>query len=156
MFEIVNKFSGQYLIASQQKYDKTRRYIFALKHAGSNAAGNKWRLKYEKLGNCYLVTNHEFPAEHLYVDHYLDKSQTLNVFLTSNKEQLDAYGSDAYKWAFILLQDGSFYIKNLFKQQYLYEFYYDFDTNGKHYVFVSKNLSEWTKSNNDKRKWIIK
>jgi hypothetical protein len=86
----------------------------------------------------------------------MDKTQTLNVFLTSDKEKLDAYDSDAYKWAFILLQDGSFYIKNLFKQQYLYEFYYDFDTNGNQYVFVSKNISAWTKLNNDKRKWILK
>jgi hypothetical protein len=156
MYEIVNKFSGQYLITSQRMYDSNRRYIFSMRHSTSHTPGNKWRLKYEKIGNCYLVTSRDFPTEYLYVDHYMDKTQTLNVFLTSDKEKLDAYDSDAYKWAFILLQDGSFYIKNLFKQQYLYEFYYDFDTNGNQYVFVSKNISAWTKLNNDKRKWILK
>jgi hypothetical protein len=144
------------LISSDTQYDKNRRYIFSLKKSISSLTNNKWRITYDKVQKNYLISNHDFTNEFLYLDNYLDKTQTLNVFLSSNKDNLEAYDLRANKWMIIPQNDGYFYIKNLFKEQYLYEFYYDFDTkNGYQYVFVSKSKFEWTKQNNDKRKWII-
>ena len=143
------------MISSSTQYDKNRRYIFSLKKSFP-LTNNKWRITHDKSQNNYLISNHDYPTEYLYLDNYLDKTQTLNVFLSSSKENLEAYDLKANKWMFILQNDGCFYIKNLFKEQYLYEFYYDFDTkNGYQYVFVSKSTFEWTKQNNDKRKWTI-
>ena len=144
------------MISSDTQYDKNRRYIFSLKKSISSLTNNKWRITYDKVQKNYLISNHDFTNEFLYLDNYLDKTQTLNVFLSSNKDNLEAYDLRANKWMIIPQNDGYFYIKNLFKEQYLYEFYYDFDTkNGYQYVFVSKSKFEWTKQNNDKRKWII-
>ena len=127
-----------------------------MKKSISSLTNNKWRITYDKVQKNYLISNHDFTNEFLYLDNYLDKTQTLNVFLSSNKDNLEAYDLRANKWMIIPQNDGYFYIKNLFKEQYLYEFYYDFDTkNGYQYVFVSKSKFEWTKQNNDKRKWII-
>ena len=144
------------MISSDTQYDKNRRYIFSLKKSFPSLTNNKWRITYDKVQKNYLISNHDFTNEFLYLDNYLDKTQTLNVFLSSNKDNLEAYDLRANKWMIIPQNDGYFYIKNLFKEQYLYEFYYDFDTkNGYQYVFVSKSKFEWTKQNNDKRKWII-
>lgn len=152
----MNKFSGQYLIASEKIYDDNRRYIFSLKQSTSDALGNKWRLKYNKTGHYYTLSAQDHHKEYLYLDNYLDKSQTLNVFLTSNTKLIESYSVKAKQWQIIEQKDGYFYIKNLFKKEYLYEFYYDFDTSGHQYVFVSKNTTLWSKLNNDKRKWKIK
>lgn len=144
------------MIASKINYDKKRRYIFSLKQSNTHSTGNKWRLKYDKQKEYYLISNHEYPNEYLYFDSYLDKTQTLNVFLSSDKDLVEAYSELANKWILVSQKDGYFYIKNLFRKEYLYEFYYDFDTNGHQYAFVSKNTTLWSKLNTDKRKWKIK
>ena len=59
--------------------------------------------------------------EYLYLDKYLDKTQTLNVFTTNEPDLLDVYEM-ANVWDLVEQPDGTYHIRSRLSGQYLYEF----------------------------------
>ena len=151
IYEIRNVNSGNLMVASDSLHGDSIRYIVGWKSKMEDIYGKKWR--FERLEDDEYKISCDDYDEYLYLDSFLDKRQSLNVFLSSDKKIYSSY-EDADRWSLIQHKDGSFYLKNILRDQFLYEYYLPFDANGQ-YIFVSKNGFSWSKDNNAKRKWNL-